>query len=214
MLPWRLRLLLDNKVRSTGATIYGCPCSFTMQSTKYSFRKGFTIIELISVVVIIAILTAIAIPNYIALRNRAYEASVKSNMHSMQAAAEEFNVLTDGIYAGDIDTRVNQVNPAVVGAVGNMSMAAGVRVPPFPNTALLRPHPGFKNPFNRLDNVVGNLLVPRPIVPPGPPAAPRGCIYYSSFQADLITPSAHGQPASAFAITGFGATRPIPITIP
>ena len=167
-----------------------------------------------AVVVIIAILTAIAIPNYIALRNRAYEASVKANMHSMQAAVEEFNVLTDGIYPGDLDTRVNQVNPAVVGAVGNMSLAAGVRVPPFPNTALLRPHPGFKNPFNRLDNVVENLLVALPPVPPGPPAGPRGCVYYSSYQADLITPSANGQPAFAFVITAFGATQPIPITLP
>ena len=185
-----------------------------MQSTKFPLNKGFTIIELISVVVIIAILTAIAIPNYIALRNRAYEASVKSNMHSMQAATEEFNVLTDGIYPGDIDTRVNQVNPAVVGAMGNMSLAAGVRTPPFPNTALLRPHPGFKNPFNRIDNVVENLLVARPPIPPGPPEGPRGCVYYSSYQADLITPSGHGQPASAFIITAFGATQPIPITLP
>ena len=171
-------------------------------------------IELMAVVVIIAILTAIAIPNYVALRNRAYEASAKSNMHSMQAAAEEFNILSDGIYPGDLDTRVIQVNPAVMGVIANMSLAAGVRVPPFPNTALLRPHPGFKNPFNKIHNVVDNLLVAPPPVPPGPPAGPRGCIYYSSYQADGTTPSAHGQPAYFFIITGYGTNGPLPLMLP
>lgn len=185
-----------------------------MKKKSYALNNGFTMIELMAVVVIIAVLTAIAIPNYVALRNRAYEASAKSNMHSMQAATEEFNILSDGIYPGDIDTRVNQVNASVVGVVGNMSLAAGVRVPPFPNTALLRPHPGFKNPFNKLDNVVDNLLVAPPPVPPGPPAGPRGCIYYSSYLADGTTPSAHGQPAYFYNITGFGTSFPLPLTLP
>jgi len=62
-------------------------------------NKGFTLIELMVVVVIIGILAAIAIPNFISMQKRAKEASVKSNMHTLQLAAEDFSTLTEGIYA-------------------------------------------------------------------------------------------------------------------
>ena len=53
-------------------------------------RKGFTLIELLIVVVIIGILAAIAIPKFANTKEKAYLASMKSDLRNLLTAEEAF----------------------------------------------------------------------------------------------------------------------------
>ncbi len=66
--------------------------------------SGFTLVELMVVVLILGLLAAIIIPNYMNMQYRAKEASVKTNCHTVQLAAEDFAAMNGGEYPIDHDT--------------------------------------------------------------------------------------------------------------
>ena len=61
----------------------------------YRKEKGFTLVELMIVIIILAILTGIAIPSYMALRNRARVAAAQSEMKNIATAIEMYNADKD-----------------------------------------------------------------------------------------------------------------------
>jgi prepilin-type N-terminal cleavage/methylation domain-containing protein len=76
---------------------------------KHRRREGFTLIELMIVVVIVGLLAAVATPNLRNFQDRSRDATVKSNCHTVQLAAEDFAIQNQGVYAA---------SPADAGASG------------------------------------------------------------------------------------------------
>src|SRR2546428_10496527 len=82
-------------------------------------RKGFTLIELLIVVVIIGILAAIAIPKFANTKEKAYLASMKSDLRNLITAEEAFFAdsvkYTTGIGVGGIQfsTTTRPVGPPI-----------------------------------------------------------------------------------------------------
>jgi general secretion pathway protein G len=92
----------------------------TRARTRTSANQGFSLIELMVVVVIIGLLASMVIPNMTHMANRAKEAAVKQNMHLLQTAVEDFAVQSTGRYpagAADHSDEGNTVQQLCPGAV-------------------------------------------------------------------------------------------------
>jgi prepilin-type N-terminal cleavage/methylation domain-containing protein len=54
-------------------------------------QRGFTLVELLIVVIILAVISGIAVPSYMALRNRARESATENEMKNIATALELYN---------------------------------------------------------------------------------------------------------------------------
>jgi prepilin-type N-terminal cleavage/methylation domain-containing protein len=66
---------------------------------KSRIREGFTLLELVAVVVIIGLLAAVAIPKYFKSRDRAYFTTLRSDLRNL-ATAEELYYSAQKAYTG------------------------------------------------------------------------------------------------------------------
>lgn len=83
-----------------------------MLSKLHRKEEGFTLIELMVVVLIIAILIAIAIPTFIGMRDRGYDSQAKSNLRNGITAAKTYYTDQES-YNGIGATSLSNIESAV-----------------------------------------------------------------------------------------------------
>lgn len=142
-----------------------------------AFRKGISLVEMMIFIAVIAILGSITYPHMLGMFARAYDASVKCNMFTLQVAAENFASMTHGMYPEQGTTTVGQVL-TVMGLPSVNPMYLADCCPGTGNTvsttadALLPGNKTYGNPIWTSANCLDELGA---VVAPGPQKPPHVC---------------------------------------
>jgi type IV pilus assembly protein PilA len=76
-------------------------------------EEGFTLVELLVVMLILGILAAIAIPAFFNQQKKAHDADAKATVHSAQVAMETYATDNNGAYTGATVAKLVAIEPTL-----------------------------------------------------------------------------------------------------
>jgi type IV pilus assembly protein PilA len=79
-------------------------------------EEGFTLVELLVVMLILGILAAIAIPSFLSQKNKAHDASAKAEARSAETAIETYATDNNGSYVGATPAALHTIEPTIQAA--------------------------------------------------------------------------------------------------